>query len=107
MDWKNNTSFATCSTDKMIHVCKLGETQPLKTFEGHKDEVNAIKWDPTGVLRLQIRTLQRFAESTSRWLWREAGRSDWSHRRLFRGALACCRLSTLLNMPMVQRHCCK
>ncbi|CAK0781123.1 hypothetical protein CVIRNUC_005291 [Coccomyxa viridis] len=50
VDWKNNTSFATCSTDKMIHVCKLGETQPLKTFEGHKDEVNAIKWDPTGKL---------------------------------------------------------
>ena len=49
VDWRNNTSFATCSTDKMIHVCKLGETQPLKTFEGHKDEVNAIKWDPTGV----------------------------------------------------------
>ncbi len=48
VDWRNNTSFATCSTDKMIHVCKLGETQPLKTFEGHRDEVNAIKWDPTG-----------------------------------------------------------
>ena len=57
VDWKNNTSFATCSTDKMIHVCKLGETQPLKTFEGHKDEVNAIKWDPTGVLRPQFRVV--------------------------------------------------
>lgn len=51
VDWRNNTSFATCSTDKMIHVCKLGETQPLKTFEGHRDEVNAIKWDPTGAQR--------------------------------------------------------
>jgi transducin (beta)-like 1 len=32
----------------MIYVCKLGEPQPLKVFEGHRDEVNAIKWDPTG-----------------------------------------------------------
>ena len=51
VDWRNNNSFATCSTDKMIYVCKLGETQPQKVFKGHKDEVNAIKWDPTGERR--------------------------------------------------------
>jgi transducin (beta)-like 1 len=34
----------------MIYVCKLGETTPLKKFQGHRDEVNAIKWDPTGTL---------------------------------------------------------
>eukprot|EP01027_Heterolobosea_sp_BB2_P017788 GEZU01025163.1.p1 GENE.GEZU01025163.1~~GEZU01025163.1.p1 ORF type:complete len:516 (-),score=84.30 GEZU01025163.1:1180-2727(-) len=50
VDWRNNYSFATCSTDKMIYVCKLGETKPLKAFAGHKDEVNAIKWDPSGSL---------------------------------------------------------
>jgi len=48
IDWRNNNSFATCSTDKLIHVCKLGETAPIKTFKGHTDEVNAIKWDPSG-----------------------------------------------------------
>ena len=48
VDWRNNTSFATCSTDKIIYVCKLGEAQPQKVFRGHRDEVNAIKWDPTG-----------------------------------------------------------
>ncbi len=32
----------------MIYVCKLGEAAPVKTFQGHQDEVNAIKWDPTG-----------------------------------------------------------
>ena len=48
VDWRNNNSFATCSTDKMIFVCKLGDTVPLKVFEGHQDEVNAIKWDPSG-----------------------------------------------------------
>lgn len=50
VDWRNNSSFATCSTDQTIHVCKLGETKPLRTFMGHANEVNAIKWDPQGRL---------------------------------------------------------
>lgn len=50
VDWRNNVSFATCSTDNMIYVCKLGENRPIKTFSGHQGEVNAIKWDPTGSL---------------------------------------------------------
>eukprot|EP00300_Choanocystis_sp_HF-7_P019634 c20392_g4_i3.p1 GENE.c20392_g4_i3~~c20392_g4_i3.p1 ORF type:complete len:426 (-),score=79.74 c20392_g4_i3:227-1354(-) len=50
VDWKNQDTFASCSTDNFIFVCKLGESQPLKVMEGHKDEVNAIKWDPSGTL---------------------------------------------------------
>ncbi|CAK8681562.1 unnamed protein product [Clavelina lepadiformis] len=50
VDWQNNTCFASCSTDMSIHVCKLGVVQPLKTFGGHSNEVNAIKWDPSGSL---------------------------------------------------------
>jgi len=50
VDWKNNDTFASCSTDKYIHLCKLGLDQPLKTFQGHTNEVNAIKWDPQGRL---------------------------------------------------------
>ncbi|KAK3145264.1 hypothetical protein QOZ80_4AG0326450 [Eleusine coracana subsp. coracana] len=50
VDWRNNNSFATCSTDNMIYVCKIGETRPVKAFSGHQSEVNAIKWDPTGSL---------------------------------------------------------
>lgn len=50
VDWRNNVSFATSSMDHMIYVCKLGETKPIKEFRGHTDEVNAIKWDPTGTL---------------------------------------------------------
>eukprot|EP00958_Prasinococcus_capsulatus_P014923 scaffold1575_cov352-Prasinococcus_capsulatus_cf.AAC.11 len=50
VDWRNNVSFATCSTDKMIYVCKLGEIKPVRAFQGHSDEVNAIKWDPSGNL---------------------------------------------------------
>ncbi|KAF3843182.1 hypothetical protein F7725_002031 [Dissostichus mawsoni] len=33
VDWQNNTTFASCSTDMCIH-----------------NEVNAIKWDPSGML---------------------------------------------------------
>lgn len=39
VDWKSHNTFASCSTDMRIHVCKLGESVPLKTFEGHTDEV--------------------------------------------------------------------
>jgi len=50
VDWRDDTSFATCSTDKMIYVCESGKSTPLKCFSGHTDEVNAIKWDPSGTL---------------------------------------------------------
>uniref|UniRef100_A0A6G1S756 F-box-like/WD repeat-containing protein TBL1XR1 n=1 Tax=Aceria tosichella TaxID=561515 RepID=A0A6G1S756_9ACAR len=50
VDWKNNDTFASCSTDRFIHLCKLGHDQPIKTFTGHSNEVNAIKWDPQGRL---------------------------------------------------------
>lgn len=48
VDWRTNDSFATCSTDTMIYVCKIGETLPVKTFSKHVDEVNAISWDASG-----------------------------------------------------------
>jgi len=48
VDWQSDESFASCSTDKCIHVCRLGESRPIKSFQGHTNEVNAIKWDPQG-----------------------------------------------------------
>lgn len=50
VDWQSNTSFASCSTDMRIHVCKLFVDKPIKSFSGHSNEVNAIKWDPQGNL---------------------------------------------------------
>eukprot|EP01097_Dermamoeba_algensis_P007853 TRINITY_DN5061_c0_g1_i1.p1 TRINITY_DN5061_c0_g1~~TRINITY_DN5061_c0_g1_i1.p1 ORF type:complete len:486 (-),score=50.70 TRINITY_DN5061_c0_g1_i1:255-1712(-) len=50
VDWRNNTSFATCSTDKAIYVCELNKNKPHRCFLGHQNEVNAIKWDPSGTL---------------------------------------------------------
>jgi len=48
VDWQSDDSFASCSTDKSIQVCRLGEENPIKSFSGHTNEVNAIKWDPQG-----------------------------------------------------------
>ncbi|EFX69301.1 hypothetical protein DAPPUDRAFT_253694 [Daphnia pulex] len=50
VDWQSNVSFASCSTDQYIHVCKVGSDKPTKSFQGHTNEVNAIKWDPQGNL---------------------------------------------------------
>jgi transducin (beta)-like 1 len=50
VDWKNNLTFATCGTDTKIFVCRVGEQAPLKTYAGHANEVNAVKWDPSGQL---------------------------------------------------------
>ncbi|KAH0707627.1 hypothetical protein KY289_012703 [Solanum tuberosum] len=49
-DWQNNDSFAVGSIDNMIYICKVGENRPVKRFSGHKNEVNAVKWDPSGSL---------------------------------------------------------
>lgn len=50
VDWQNNSSFASCSTDKIIHICRIGVDKPIKSFQGHTSDVNAIKWDPQGSL---------------------------------------------------------
>lgn len=48
MDWRNNNMFATCSTDTLVFLFRVGEDQPFRRFEGHTSEVNTVKWDPTG-----------------------------------------------------------
>jgi hypothetical protein len=50
VDWKDDVTFASCSTDKTVHICRVGMPRPLKTYTGHTDEVNAVKWDPSGTL---------------------------------------------------------
>jgi transducin (beta)-like 1 len=50
VDWQNNTCFASCSADKDIHVCRLGLDKPVKTFKGHLNDVNTVKWNPNGTL---------------------------------------------------------
>ncbi|KAI8377737.1 WD40-repeat-containing domain protein [Radiomyces spectabilis] len=48
VDWMDNSTFASCSSDKTIYICRVGQTKPLKKWVGHEDEVNAVRWDPTG-----------------------------------------------------------
>jgi hypothetical protein len=50
VDWKDDTTFASCSTDRTVHICRVGVPRPLKIYAGHTDEVNAVKWDPSGTL---------------------------------------------------------
>mmetsp|Transcript_12527 Transcript_12527/g.23509 ORF Transcript_12527/g.23509 Transcript_12527/m.23509 type:complete len:794 (-) Transcript_12527:131-2512(-) len=50
VDWKDDLTFASCSTDKTVLICKVGVNAPLHRFIGHQDEVNAVKWDPSGSL---------------------------------------------------------
>lgn len=50
VDWKDDNTFASCSTDQCVHICQVGKHEPIKTYRGHKDEVNAVKWDPSGML---------------------------------------------------------
>ncbi|KAI8346554.1 WD40-repeat-containing domain protein [Mortierella sp. GBAus27b] len=50
VDWLDNSTFATSSSDGKVYVAKVDSIDPLKVFEGHKDEVNAIRWDPLGEL---------------------------------------------------------
>lgn len=50
VDWKDDESFASCSTDKMIYLCSLESNTPVETFEGHEDEINCLKFDPSGNL---------------------------------------------------------
>jgi len=74
VDWRNNTTFATCSTDCMIYVCELGRTKPIKCFQGHTDEVNAIKWDPSGSL------LASCSDDTTAKIWSlNSGRDTFIH----------------------------
>ncbi|SNX81924.1 related to Nuclear receptor co-repressor/HDAC3 complex subunit TBLR1 [Melanopsichium pennsylvanicum] len=49
-----DTYFATCSADNSINLCKLGEPKPVKSFKGHTDEVNAIRFDPSQTLLASV-----------------------------------------------------
>ncbi|KAJ2159377.1 hypothetical protein GGF46_003080 [Coemansia sp. RSA 552] len=48
VDWLDNTTFASCGNDKAIRVWREGESAPVRTFTGHKSDINAIKWHPGG-----------------------------------------------------------
>ena len=53
VDWQSNTSFASCSTDQCIHVCKLASDKPVKTFQGHTVGYILIYKQAHGVLLVE------------------------------------------------------
>lgn len=48
VDWRDDVTFATSSSDTIVYVCRIGNLEPVRTYAGHTNEVNVIKWDPTG-----------------------------------------------------------
>lgn len=48
--WKDDSTFATCSSDMKICVTRVGESKPDVTLRGHTDAINSVKWDPSGRL---------------------------------------------------------
>mmetsp|Transcript_10096 Transcript_10096/g.20842 ORF Transcript_10096/g.20842 Transcript_10096/m.20842 type:complete len:862 (-) Transcript_10096:44-2629(-) len=71
VDWKDSLTFASCSTDKSVHICRVGVSRPLKVYVGHSDEVNAVKWDPSG------RFLASCSDDCTAKIWDvESDRSD-------------------------------
>jgi transducin (beta)-like 1 len=52
VDWSDSDMFASCSSDRIIHICKvsLPGSGALTSFVGHSNEINMIKWSPNGIL---------------------------------------------------------
>ncbi|KAJ7664938.1 WD40 repeat-like protein [Mycena rosella] len=48
VDWLSDTMFGSCSADQLIHIMKVDQRDPIKTFAGHTNEINQIKCNPTG-----------------------------------------------------------
>jgi transducin (beta)-like 1 len=46
--WKDDDAFASSSGDARIHLCRVGEKKPYGTLEGHRDEINVVRWDAQG-----------------------------------------------------------
>ncbi|KZT41403.1 WD40 repeat-like protein [Sistotremastrum suecicum HHB10207 ss-3] len=50
VDWLDDDTFASCSADKLIHLISLDSTEPFKTYEGHTNEINQIKFNDSRTL---------------------------------------------------------
>jgi len=45
VDWLDDSTFASCGADHMIHILQIGRQDPILTLRGHTDEVNQIKYN--------------------------------------------------------------
>ncbi|CAJ0956780.1 unnamed protein product, partial [Mesorhabditis belari] len=44
VDWISDDTFASCSTDQTINVCRVGFDRPIRTYTGHASGVNAERF---------------------------------------------------------------
>ncbi|PSC75373.1 F-box-like WD repeat-containing TBL1X [Micractinium conductrix] len=50
-DWRNNTTFASCSQDGSIAICKLSDPKPQRHWQSaHSADINSLRWEPSGKL---------------------------------------------------------
>ncbi|KAJ8596276.1 WD40 repeat-like protein [Rhizopogon salebrosus TDB-379] len=47
VEWLDDSTFASCGADKVVHVVSLTATGPLHTLGGHEGEINSIKCNPS------------------------------------------------------------
>ncbi|KAH7886002.1 WD40 repeat-like protein [Phlebopus sp. FC_14] len=47
VDWLDDSTFASCGSDRVVHVVSLSGTKPLRTLRGHTGEINMIKCNPS------------------------------------------------------------
>ncbi|KAM0788735.1 hypothetical protein ACM66B_002827 [Microbotryomycetes sp. NB124-2] len=50
VDWNDDSTFASASMDKSVHLISVSRTTPIHRFKGHRDEVNMVKFSPCGTL---------------------------------------------------------
>ncbi|KAF8910030.1 WD40 repeat-like protein [Gymnopilus junonius] len=47
IEWINDETFASAGADANIFIMRVDEDEPIKTLNGHKDEVNQIRVNPS------------------------------------------------------------
>ncbi|GAA5886682.1 hypothetical protein JCM5296_005369 [Sporobolomyces johnsonii] len=50
VDWNDDSTFASASMDKTVHLFSTSRASPVHRFRGHRDEVNVVKFSPCGTL---------------------------------------------------------
>lgn len=48
VEWLEEEYFATCGTECLVIIYKLGQDKPLVILDAHKDEVNQVRLSPSG-----------------------------------------------------------
>lgn len=50
VDWRNESSFAICTSDGLVNVIEVGKPEEFKTYKAHSKEINSIRFSPDGIL---------------------------------------------------------